>query len=92
MARPDIHAHLALTSASLIFACALASSAAAMDNCGQRYRSCNVSCNQWFDGGNNLGQCKSRCDIQLIACGTAPPGSLNQARGVSTPRLPVNND
>jgi len=66
MSRLGIHTLLALAGASLVIACSVTSAAAAMDNCGQRYRSCNVSCNQSVDGSSTLGLCKSRCDLQLI--------------------------
>ena len=51
----------------------------------------NVSCNQSVDGSRTLGVCKSRCDLQLIACDTVPAGPLTQARGLSTRRLPSND-
>ena len=92
MSRLGLYTLVALTGASLILPCGLASSATARDSCGQRYRSCNVSCNQSVDADYTVGLCKKRCDIQLIACDTAPPASLSQARGVSTPRLPSNDE
>lgn len=74
MSRLGIRTLLALAGASLVIACSVTSAAAAMDNCGQRYRSCNVSCNQSVDGSSTLGVCKSRCDLQLIACDTVAAG------------------
>ena len=74
MSRLGIRTLLALAGASLVIACSVTSAAAAMENCGQRYLSCNVSCNQSVDGSSTLGVCKSRCDLLLIACDTVAAG------------------
>jgi len=91
MSRLGIRTLLALAGASLVIACSVTSAAAAMENCGQRYLSCNVSCNQSVDGSSTLGVCKSRCDLILIACDTVAAGPLTQARGLSTRPLPSND-
>jgi hypothetical protein len=92
MSRLGIKTLLALAGASLTVACSVMSAAAAMDNCGQTYRSCNVSCNQSPDASNALGVCKKRCDLQLIACDTQSADPVSRARGASAGRLPSNDD
>jgi hypothetical protein len=87
-----IHAVIALAGASLGVACSLTSAAATMDNCGQSYRSCNISCNQSLSGSSALAVCKKRCDLQLITCDMVPADPLTQARGVSTRRLRSSDD
>ena len=89
MSRLGIRTLLALAGASLVIACSVTSAAAAMENCGQRYLSCNVSCNQSVDGSSTLGVCKSRCDLILIACDTVAAGPLTPGPRSVYPTLTV---
>jgi hypothetical protein len=75
-----------LTCAGAVLALGIGA-AAAVDECNQRYKSCNLGCDQSIDAMENVTVCKGRCDFRLIACDRLPlpastPGAGHTRQGV----------
>jgi hypothetical protein len=60
----------ALACASLTFAAGMGPAASAGEECSQRYKICNWSCDRSINAVDNFLVCKSQCDRRLIACDT----------------------
>ena len=71
MSRLALYALAVRTCAGLVFALGTGTSAAA-DECDQRYRSCNLGCDQSLHAVEKVAVCKNRCDHRLIACDRQP--------------------
>jgi hypothetical protein len=65
MSRLANYALAVLTCAGLVLAFGIG---AAAEECNQRYKSCNLGCDQSVNAVEKVAVCKSRCDFRLIAC------------------------
>jgi hypothetical protein len=68
-----------LTGAILVFGQGTGPPSAAAEECSQGYRICNVSCDGHVQLDTKIMVCKSRCDLQLIACDKRPIGPFREA-------------
>ena len=62
--------------------------AAAVDECNQSYRSCNLGCDQSVHAVENVTVCKGRCDLRLIACDRLPVPASTPGVGYSRQSVP----
>lgn len=72
---PRLGSCAAFACASLTFAAGMGSAASAGEECSQRYKICNWSCDRTINAVDNFLVCKSQCDRRLIACDTRPINS-----------------
>jgi hypothetical protein len=73
-----------LVLASLGLAAGIDRAASAAEECGNRYKICNVACDRPADPVTGVFACKSGCDFRLIACDREPvnayaPGENHRA-------------
>ena len=87
MSRLSIYVCVMLTCASLDV-CGMGRAASATEECSQRYKSCNWSCEQPIAGVDRVHACKSRCDLHLIACDQQPVNATAQRGGYLPRALP----
>jgi len=78
MSRLGIYVSVLLTCTSLDLACGIGRAASATEECGQRYKICNWSCEQPITAVDAVIVCKSRCDFHLIACDRQPISTAAQ--------------
>jgi hypothetical protein len=90
MSRLGIYASVVLTCAGLVLTPGIGRTASATEECGQRYKSCNWSCQQPFGAADKVIACKSRCDLRLIACDRQPTNAAAQGGRYSPQGLPAN--
>jgi len=88
MSRLGIYVYVLLTCASLDVACGMGRAASATEDCSQRYKSCNWSCEQPIAGVDRVHACKSGCDLHLIACDRQPVNATAQRGGYLPRALP----
>jgi hypothetical protein len=82
----NIYTSVLITCASAVFASGIVPGSA-MEECGQSYKICNGSCDQPIEATNNVGVCKIRCDVGLIACDKQPVSSFVHSEKYSNPHL-----
>jgi hypothetical protein len=92
MSRLGIYVYVLLTCASLDVAFGMGRAASATEECGQRYKSCNWSCDQPIAGVDRVQACKNGCDLNLIACDRQPVNTTAQRGGYSPRALPRRDD
>jgi hypothetical protein len=92
MSRLSIYVYVLLACASLDVAFGMGRAASATEECSQRYKGCNWSCDQPIAGVDRVQACKNGCDLHLIACDRQPVNTTAQRGGYSPRALPRRDD